>query len=114
MELKLVNGDYVPDGTGDMCRLTGGEAVLARVLYRLRAKRGGMPFLPRLGSQLYRVMREKPSTRQVLCSQYVAEALEDEADLTVTGVTLNQTGDEGELTVYLTWQGEALSVNLEL
>lgn len=114
MELKLVNGDYVPDGTGSMCRLTGGEEVLARVLYKLRARRGSMPFLPRLGSRLHLVMREKPSARQVLCAQYVAEALEDEVDLTVTEVTLGQKGDEGELTVQLMWQGETLSVSLEL
>ena len=31
MELKLVNGDYVPDGAGGLCRLSGAEEVLGRV-----------------------------------------------------------------------------------
>ena len=53
MEWKLVNGDYVPYGTGGLTALTEGEEVLARVLYRLTARRGALPFLPRLGSRLY-------------------------------------------------------------
>ena len=46
MEWKLIDGDYVPDGTGSLTALTGGEEVLARVLYRLTARRGAFPFLP--------------------------------------------------------------------
>ena len=43
MELKLVNGDYVPDGAGGLTTLTGSEEVLARALYRLTAP-PGCPF----------------------------------------------------------------------
>ena len=49
MELKLVNGDYVPDGAGGMTRLSGADEVLGRVLFRLTARRGSLPFLPELG-----------------------------------------------------------------
>ena len=48
MERKLAGGDYVPDGVGGFVGLSGGEEVLARVLFRLTARRGGLPFLPRL------------------------------------------------------------------
>ena len=48
MELKLENGDYVPDGKGGHVRLGGAEEVLARVLFRLTARRGAVPFLPAL------------------------------------------------------------------
>ena len=39
MELKLRNGDYVPDGTGSVIRLEGAQALLQRVLFRLKAHR---------------------------------------------------------------------------
>lgn len=113
MELKLVNGDYVPDGAGGMCRLSGAEEVLGRVLFRLTARRGALPFLPELGSQLRRVLREKPSSWQALATQYVAEALQEETDLRVTDVVLSRE-EPGELAVYLEWQGEPLTVTVPL
>ena len=42
MERKLIEGDYVPDGAGGLTTLTGSEEVLARALYRLTARRGGL------------------------------------------------------------------------
>ena len=112
MEWKLVNGDYVPDGMGGLTALTGGEEVLARTLYRLTARRGGLPFRPELGSRLYQLRREKPSARQALAAQYVAEALQEEPGLTVRSVELTQIGETGLLTVVLDWQGEKLTVRL--
>lgn len=113
MELKLVNGDYVPDGVGGMCRLAGAEEILGRVLFRLTARRGGLPFLPQLGSQLRLVLREKPSARQALVAQYVAEALKEESGLRVSRVELTD-GEAGKLTAYLQWQGEPLTVTVDL
>ena len=51
VEWKLTEGDYVPDGKGGFTALTGSGEVLARVLYRLTARRGALPFLPGLGSR---------------------------------------------------------------
>lgn len=114
MEWKLTDGDYVPDGDGGLTALDGGEEVLARVLYRLAARRGALPFLPRLGSRLYQLGREKPSARQALAAQYVAEALREEPEIRVQAVRLSQTGETGLLTVDLEWQGEELTVQLPL
>lgn len=114
MECKIENGDYIPDGKGGLCRLTGSQEVLARVLYRLKARRGGLPFLPELGSRLHLLLREKPSARQTLAAQYVAEALEGEKDLRVTGVELSGGGEQGALTVLLEWRGEPLSLTVDL
>lgn len=114
MELQIKNGDYVPDGNGQMQRQSGGREVLARALYRLMARRGAFPFLPNLGSQLYTVMREKPSVRQALAAQYVAEALKEETDLKVTGVDWQEGNGQGQLTVYLEWQGEQMTAALNL
>ena len=58
-------------------------------------------------------MREKPSARQSLAAQYVAEALKEESDLKVTGVEWLEQGEKAQLTVGLEWQGETLSVNLD-
>ena len=112
MELQIQNGDYVPDGLGGFRRLTGGEALLQRVLFRLVPRRGAFPFMPELGSRLYLVLREKPAARQALAEQYVAEALTTEAGLTVEAVTLTQENDMAHVIVQLTYQGEALSVTL--
>ena len=114
MERKLAGGDYVPDGVGGFVGLSGGEEVLARVLFRLTARRGGLPFLPRLGSRLHELGQTKPSARQALAVQYVAEALEDEP-VTVTDVTLEQNRDgTAAVTVYLRYEGEDLPVTVEV
>jgi len=113
MELKLKNGDYIPDGAGGVERGEGAQAVLARVLFRLTARRGGLPFLPELGSRLYEVLREKPSARLAAARQYVAQALEQE-DVEVTDVTLTQDGDRGEITVFLNWRGEELAARVQV
>ena len=115
MELKLRNGDYVPDGTGGLARVEGREALLQRVLFKLTARRGQFPFLEDLGSRLWLLGQTPAAKRQTAAEQYVAEALADEPGLTVEAVTLEQ-GPEGRgrLTVTLTWNGEALSVTVEV
>ena len=50
MELKLVNGDYLPDGRGGLQQAE--EEILQRALSRLTARRGSFPFLPEFGSRL--------------------------------------------------------------
>ena len=112
MERKLMDGDYVPDGSGGLTTLSGGEEVLARVLFRLTARRGALPFLPRLGSRLGQLGRERPSAGQALAAQYVAEALREEPELSVTSVELDQRGESGLRTVRLDWRGEGLPAQL--
>lgn len=112
--LILKDGDYVPDGNGGQERAWGERAVLERVLFRLKARRGALPFLPELGSQLYKVMREKPSARLAAARQYVAQALEEEKLVRVTGVELEDDGERALLTVRLLWQGEELAAAMEL
>ena len=112
MERKLVNGDYTPDGNGGLTVLSGTEELLQRALFRLTARRGAVPFLPELGSQLYRLPREKPSARQALAIQYAAQALEEETELTVTGAALKDRSDGLELTVFMNCSGQPLAASL--
>ena len=114
MELMLRDGDYVPDGRGGFLRAEGAEEVLQRVLWKLTVRRGSFPLLPELGSELHRLGRVKPSARPAAARQYVQEALADEPELTVTGVTLLQDGDRGELTVALNWRAVDLAVTAEI
>ena len=111
MELMVRNGDYVPDRAGGFRRVEGSEELLQRVLWKLSIPRGSFPFLPELGSELNRLGRAKPAQRAALARQYVAQALSGEVDLQLENVDL---GADGTLNVYLQWQGEPLSVTLQL
>lgn len=86
MELKIRNGDYIADGIGGEQRADGAEALLERALFRLSVRRGSFPFLPELGSELYRLGHEKPSARAAAAKLYTAAALAEETALTVEGV----------------------------
>lgn len=109
------DGDYVPDGRGGFAAADGGGELLQRVLLRLTARRGGCPFLPTFGSRLYLLPRAKPGERADLAKQYVAEALADEGDLEVTGVTLaEETAGRAALRVALNWKGEDLALKVEV
>ena len=89
-----------------MCSLARGAAS------KFTARRGAFPFLPELGSQLYRLPREKPSARQALAIQYAAQALEEETELTVTGAALKDRSDGLELTVFMNCSGQPLAASL--
>lgn len=112
MEIKIHNGDYVPDGLGGVVRCQGADALLERVLFRLTARRGGLPFLPELGSRLYLLGREPAAQRLSAAKMYVTEALSGE-DAAVTGVALTPE-EQGRmrLTVTLEYQGTELSAAL--
>lgn len=112
-ELQMVNGDYIPNGAGDFCRLEGSQALIQRILFKLTARRGALPFLPETGSLLYTLVREKKSARQALCSRYVQQALEGE-NVVVTGVTYNEENKSAYVRVNLEWQGEPLEVTASL
>lgn len=114
MELKIKDGDYLPDGAGSLLRVSGDEELLERVLFCLSARRGGFAPLPQLGSRLHLLGREKPGARQTAAQQYVAEALADEA-VEVTQVTLSQgTAGAAALTVKLRAKDEQWQITLQV
>lgn len=100
MELKLSDGDYVPDGFGGFVRTLGMQALLSRALFRLTCRRGSFPLQPELGSRLYLLAREKPACRAVAARQYAAEALVG-LNLTVLDAEVTD-GENGAATVKLT------------
>ena len=115
MGLCLKDGDYVPDGRGGLKCATGRAALLERVIFRLTARRGAFPFLPNLGSQLWRLGQLPPSERQSAAEQYAAEALAEEPGLAVEQVTLEEHGGgRAKVTAEITWHGESLHAAVEV
>lgn len=114
MELLLKDGDYLPDGRGGFQRAEGEDALLRRVLWKLTARRGAFPFLPKLGSELFSLTREKPSAWEGLARQYVTQALAEEEGLTVRDVALSERQGRLDVTVYLDWNGESRDVTVTL
>ncbi len=110
VELQIRDGDYVPNQAGGLRRLSGSNALLQRVLFRLIARRGTFPFWETLGSRLWELGRLPASERQAAARQYVAEALEEEP-VSVASVTLADAGDgRASLTAELIYEGGTLSV----
>lgn len=114
MELVLRSGDYVPDGVGGLRRAGGREALLQRVLFRLTARRGMFPFWEELGSRLWQLGQLPANQRQAAAKQYVAEALADERGLVVEDVELTAVSGGAALTVELSYEGDTLSVTLDI
>lgn len=108
-----MNRDYVAAG-GTVASVTGGEALVNEVLFRLTARRGSFPLLPEMGSRMYLLLREKPSQWQSLARQYAAEALAELSGLTVADAAVSQTGDSLWVTVELEWQGDLLTAECEV
>ena len=75
---------------------------------------GRLPFLPRLGSRLYLLGRERPSERLSAAWQYAAEALSEE-DVSITDLALNPAGEGRiELAIHMDYEGTELSAVLTL
>lgn len=91
MELKLINGDYIPSAAGGFETVSGYDEKLARILYKLSCRKGGFAPLPNLGSELYRLLREKRESRNTLARKYILEALEDEENIVLWGVDVSET-----------------------
>ena len=112
MELKLIDGDYVPDGAGGFVRADGTEETLERLRLRLTARRGGFPFAPTLGSGLWQLTREKPGARVSAARRYIAQALADEENVTVESVELRAQGDGAALRIGLRLGGESAEMTM--
>ena len=108
MELKLVNGDYLPDGRGGLQQAE--EEILQRALSRLTARRGSFPFLPEFGSRLCLLGAVAPLARETAAERYVTEALAPETALKVESVRLRGS----ELTVTLIRAGTERELRLPL
>ena len=92
MEMKLRDGEYVPDGKGGFERAEGYEELLERALFLLSARRGGFAPMPEVGSRLYTLTQLKRSEREMAARQFAAEALYG-LSLGIGDVKVSETGD---------------------
>ena len=114
LELKLLDGEYVPGPQGPEL-VSGQEELAQRVLMRLTARRGAFPLLPEYGSRLYALPQVKASQRALAARQYAAEALAEETELVLTDVELLSVSEEGsELRLWLEYQGQPLRLQVEI
>ena len=115
MELKIRNGDYVALENGGMEMVEGSAELIQRVLYRLTARREGLPFIPTLGSTLHQLGRVNARECGSAAEAAVREALHEEEDLDVTGVTLDNAA-QGlyTLRVALQYKGDPIEVALTI
>ena len=114
MELKIRSRDYVSDGAGGLVRVSGWDELLERVLFKLSVRRGSFALAPELGSKLHLLWREKGESRATAAKQFVAEALAEETDLTVSDVTLEQKGDLLTLRIALLHEGEEREISVKI
>ena len=114
MGLLLTNRDYAADGNGGVAVVRDGEALMGEVLFRLTARRGSSPFLPRLGSRMDALRRARPSDWESLALQYAAEALDGLDGVSVTGARVSRERDGLWVTAELLWQGGPLAVTARL
>lgn len=112
MEAVISNGDYLLDGNGTR-RADGVEAILCRVRFRLQARRGSFPFLPTLGSELYRLGAIPRRERLQAARQFVTDALADEP-VSVQNVTLTEDGGVLVLNAELRYNGETASLAMTI
>lgn len=113
MSIRLIDRDYRSDGAGGLKSGGSAEQVLDEVLFRLSARRGALPMLPELGSEMYRLRSLKPSARQTMAREYAVQALADLDEATVTDAQVTEGADGLRVTVDLQWQGESLRVEWE-
>lgn len=116
MELKLANGDYVPDtrmGVG-FETVTDLDELLQRVIFKLTVRRGSFPMIPELGSDLWLICREKKSNRLSAAYQYVSQALSDEEQVQIENVAVSETEDGLNVDVKLIYNGEEALISVEI
>ena len=109
MAIKLEKGDYALCGSACV-PLRGQASAFADALFRLQCRRGCFPFLPKLGSRLWRLGLERRADRPALARQFCAEALEGSVVQARDVTVREQEALSVELTLVL---GEA-NVNVEV
>lgn len=81
MELKIVDGRYVPGENSALERVSGIEELRQRILMKLTARRGEYFPMEEFGSKLHTLSRLRPSQVESEARRFVAQALAGEEGL---------------------------------
>ena len=113
MEMKLSNGNYISDGDGGFEMVSGAEEILQRIIFKLMCHRGKYPVMPKLGSNLYLLCREKKKDLDSVARNYIFEALEDERNLELVSMeTTYLDVDKIKLDLGFLWYGSEIELSL--
>lgn len=116
MEMKLSNGEYVPDaefGAG-FETVTGLEETIQRIMFKLKVHRGSFPMFPELGSELWKLYREKRSNRSSAAYQYMTQALDGENGVQIDGVRISESGNTLTVNVEMLINKKAALISVEI
>lgn len=115
MEMKITDGRYVPAEQLGFKTVDGTQELAQRIIMKLTAKRGQFLPLPEYGSRLYLLPTVKPSQRETVLRQYVAEALSDESGVELETLELSYEGDRADISlIFANNAGTKLTVTTEI
>jgi len=116
LDIKLTDGRYSPSPLGGLATVRGAQELAQRVVMKLTARRGGFAVLPDYGSRLPLLLRVKASERNTMARQLVAEALADEAGLTLDSLELGEPDSSGAMDIDLRflYQDAQISVSAKV
>ena len=114
MEMKLCNGDYIPNSLNGFKLAMGFEEKLERILYKLSCRKGGFAPMPNLGSELHKLLREKRENRVSSARKYILEALFDEHGIVLTDVRVSEINEGLTVDAEFEYSGLKESVTIKL
>lgn len=111
--IKLENGDYALDNSGNILEVSGVEEIINRALIRLKAKKGGFPLDLSLGSELY--LSDINSASYESLFGIVSEALAPISEIEVTDIEkhIDKENERLYLTIYMKISGTDAIIELE-
>lgn len=111
--IKLENGDYALDNSGNILEVSGVEEIINRALIRLKAKKRGFPLDLSLGSELY--LSDINSASYESLFGIVSEALAPISEIEVTDIEkhIDKENERLYLTIYMKISGTDAIIELE-
>lgn len=110
MELKLIDGDYVPFKNGGLQSVSGVDETAQRIVMKLSAKRGHYLPMPEFGSLLHTLSQYKPSLQKVAAIGFVKDCLADEPELVLRDLKLEPCPDGISITLLLTLNNHSFNI----
>ncbi len=116
MDFNISNGDYNLTPSGHIERVSGDEDIKQRILIRLVIRKGSFVYDEDLGSELYKLYREKRSNIPNMAKQYVIDALEPETDISVQDVSVIwMSSNEIQISIeVLDFEGNTIEVEVKV
>ena len=90
MELRVQDGKYTERRYGGIETVLGTEEFAQRITMKLSCRRGGFLPMADFGSRLHLLHSVKPSERQSAAELNIAEALQDERDVSLRELEITE------------------------